>query len=116
MSDPAASIAEPSAAENAETFNRHLKGYVFIGSLQVLFTFVAVILSFVVVETHAKIIAVLLAAAANAAIVAGIQMHLKGEKAFIWRFLFFTGVFFVALFFLSLFHWFDPIAGSTIHH
>lgn len=117
MSEPvAASPSIETSAENAEAFNRHLKGYLFVGGLQVLFTIVAVILSFAVVGTKAKIVSVLLAASVNALIVAFIQMHLKGEKPFIWRFLFFTGVFFVMLFFLSLFHWFDPIHGSNIHH
>lgn len=118
MSDTtaAAPASDASAAENAESFHRHFKGYLFIGSLQILFTFVAVILSFVVVEMHAKIVSVLLAASINAAIVALIQMHLKSEKAMIFRFLFFTAIFFVAIFFLSLLHWFDPIVGSHIHH
>jgi heme/copper-type cytochrome/quinol oxidase subunit 4 len=116
MSDTTAPAPATSSAEDVEAFNRHLKGYLFVGGLQVLFTIIAVILSFVIVGTSAKIIAVLLAASINAAIVAGIQMHLKGEKAIIWRFLFFTGIFFFVLFFLSLFHWFDPITGSNIHH
>lgn len=118
MSDHAATVPAPEASksEDVEAFNRHLKGYLFIGGLQVVFTFVAVILSFVVVPTPAKIASVLLAASINAAIVALIQMHLKREKALIWRFLLFTGIFFFVLFFLSLLHWYDPVPGSLIHH
>jgi hypothetical protein len=114
---PAApSPSETPSAENVEAFNRHLKGYIFIGGLQVLFTFVAVIFSFVFTETSTKITAVLLAASINAAIVAFIQMHLKGEKPLIWRFLYFTGIFFFVLFFLTLLYHSDPIKGSFIHY
>jgi len=116
MSDITAPANETPSAENVEAFNRHLKGYVFIGGLQVLFTFVAVIFSFVFTETATKMSAVLLAASINAAIVAFIQMHLKGEKPFIWRFLYFTAIFFFFLFFLTLLHHGDPIAGSVIHY
>jgi len=107
---------ETSSAEGVEAFNRQLKGYLFIGGLQVLFTFVAVACSFIFIETRTKIVVVLIAASINAGIVALIQMHLKTEKALIWRFLYFTGIFFVVLFFLTLLHWFDPIEGSIIHH
>ena len=97
-------------------FNKHSKSYIFIGGVQVAFTIVTVALSFLPIGTPLKILAVLLAASGNACVVGAIQMHLKSEKATIWRFLFFTGIFLVVLFGLSLLHWYDPIVGTSHTH
>jgi hypothetical protein len=45
--------------------------------------------------------------------VAAIFMHLKGEKAMIWKFLFFTMFFVAGLFLLTLLHYADPIGGHA---
>ena len=42
-------------------------------------------------------------------------MHLKGEKATVWRFLYFTAFFVTGLFLLTYFHWADPIWGTTLN-
>jgi len=110
-------IAETApSAEALSDFNKHFKSYINIGGVQVAFTVVTVALAFIVGPTAPKIITVLLAAAANACVVAAIQMHLKSEKATIWRFLFFTGLFLVVLFGLTLLAWSDPIHGTSHTH
>lgn len=106
-------VTTPAALED---FNKHLKNYIVIGGVQVAFTIVTVALSFLPFSTGLKIVSVLLAAAANACVVGAIQMHLKSEKATIWRFLFFTGLFLIVLFGLTLLAWSDPIAGTSHTH
>lgn len=107
----------PITPEQAQEFSRHVKSYLTVGAIQIAFTLVAVILAFIPFASGStKIIAVLLAASANAVVVAAIQMHLKSEKKTIWNFLFFTGVFFVVLFGLTLLAWSDPIAGTSHTH
>jgi heme/copper-type cytochrome/quinol oxidase subunit 4 len=106
----------PSPTE-LKDFNKHFKNYIAIGVVQVIFTIVTVGLGFIPFGSiPVTIIAVLLTASANAAVVAAIQMHLKSESATIWRFLFFTGLFLVILFGLTLFHWSDPIVGTSHTH
>ena len=48
----------------------------------------------------------------KAGLVAAIFMHLKGERATIWRFLIFTAIFAAGLFLLTWLHEADPIQGT----
>jgi heme/copper-type cytochrome/quinol oxidase subunit 4 len=103
--------------EQVQEFNRHVKGYLTVGAVQIVFTVIAVVLAFWPFEHRStSIIAVLLAAAINAVVVALIQMHLKSENKTIWNFLLFTGIFLCVLFGLTLLAWSDPIIGTQHTH
>ena|SRR6187402_2731906 len=99
--------------EHAHELNKHIKGYLMIGGVQILFSIATVIASFAITATVAKTVAVLLAATANGTLVAGILMHLKDEKKTIWKFLIFTGIFFFILFFLTYLARTDGIMGAS---
>jgi heme/copper-type cytochrome/quinol oxidase subunit 4 len=119
MSDSHASqpAAPAPVSSDAQDVGKHIKGYLMIGFLQILFSFGTVALSYVkFASSGVKIIAVLLAAAANASLVAGILMHLKDEKQMIWKFLIFTGIFFVVIFALTYLAYSDPIAQTLHNH
>jgi len=120
MSDTTATtpVAETTITpEQVQEFNRHVKGYLAVGAVQIVFTLVAVALAFVPFASRAtSIISVLFVAAINAAVVAAIQMHLKSEKKTIWNFLLFTGIFLCVLFGLTLLAWSDPITGTSHTH
>jgi heme/copper-type cytochrome/quinol oxidase subunit 4 len=120
MSDTSAPtpIAEaPITAEQVQEFNRHVKRYLTVGVVQIVFTVFAVAISFFPFASRStSIIAVLLVASINAAVVAAIQMHLKSEKKTIWNFLLFTGIFLGVLFGLTLLTWSDPIIGTSHTH
>ena len=103
--------------EHAREINKHIKGYLKIGVVQVLFSLATVAVSFGNFRSTAMQVGLtLLAAAANGTLVAGILMHLKEEKRTIWKFLIFTGVFFFILFFLTYLARTDPIMETHHNH
>jgi heme/copper-type cytochrome/quinol oxidase subunit 4 len=103
--------------EQTQEINKHIKGYIKIGILQVIFSLVTVGVSYISFSSFgAKAVAVLLAACGNATLVAGILMHLKDEKRMIWKFLIFTGIFFFVLFGLTYLAHTDGIQGSSHTH
>lgn len=114
---PETSAHAPVSAQNAQEINKHIKGYIKIGVVQVVFSIVTVFISFAKFSSGAaQAIAVLLVAAANGSLVAAILMHLKDEKKTIWKVLIFTAVFFFVLFFLTYLARTDAIMGSSHNH
>src|SRR3984885_12130543 len=101
---------------------RHVKGYVYVGVLLIVFTGLTVFLSYVDFDKwfgghNWNIIVAIIVATFKAGLVAAIFMHLKQEKLTIWKFLLFTAFFCAGLFLLTLFNWADPIfAPSHTHH
>jgi caa(3)-type oxidase subunit IV len=120
MSDshaPVQTSEAPVSPEQAQEISRHIKGYLKIGALQVIFSLVTVAVSYVNFRTGGtKILLTMLAACGNATLVAAILMHLKDEKKTIWKFLIFTGVFFFVLFFLTWLARTDEILGAIHNH
>lgn len=114
---PQSAASDEVTPEQVQEINKHIKGYLKIGVLQVVFSIVTVAISFINFSSFgAKAITVLLAASGNATLVAGILMHLKDEKRTIWKFLIMTGVLFFLLFFLTYLAHTDGISGSTHTH
>jgi caa(3)-type oxidase subunit IV len=101
-------------SHDAEHVAKHVRGYIFIGLVLFVLTGVTVGLSYVDFGSHSRNIVVgMIVATFKAGLVAAIFMHLKGERATIWRFLFFTAIFVAGLFLLTLLHEVDPIPGTT---
>src|SRR3954468_18834818 len=103
---------EASDHDHAHDVSKHVKGYLMVGGLLILFTFITVALSYVnfdkMIGGHGwNIIIAMIVATFKAGLVAAIFMHLKGEKWTIWKFLLFTAFFCSGLFFLTLFHYAD---------
>jgi cytochrome c oxidase subunit 4 len=103
--------------DEAEHVAKHVRGYLYVGALLLVFTLITVALSYVDFDKmfggHGwNIIIAMIVATFKAGLVAAIFMHLKGERATIWRFLFFTAIFFAGLFLLTWLHEVDPIMGT----
>ncbi len=124
MSDSSATNTHsPAVSEehshDAEHIAKHLKGYLVVGGILLFFTLITVWLSYVdfdrmFAKKGANFLIAMIVATFKVSLVGAIFMHLKGEKATIWRFLFFTAFFVTGLFLLTLFAWSDPI-WSTNH-
>jgi cytochrome c oxidase subunit 4 len=103
--------------DDAAHVSKHVRMYLVIGALLVLFTGLTVGLSYVDFGSReANIVIAMILATIKAGMVAAIFMHLKEERITIWRFLIFTGIFVCGLFFLTFLHWWDPIMGSLRTH
>jgi cytochrome c oxidase subunit IV len=101
------------AHSDAHDVSKHIRAYLLIGGLLLLFTGITVWLSYVDFGSpKANIVVAMIVATFKASLVAAIFMHLKGEKATIWRFLIMTAFFAAGLFFLTYLHWADPIFGT----
>jgi len=91
--------------------SKHVKKYLLVGALLLVFTGITVFLSYVDFGSVKANIAVgMLVATIKATLVAAIFMHLSSEKKLIYRVLVFTAFFALALFFLTYLHWYDPIS------
>jgi cytochrome c oxidase subunit 4 len=102
-----AHAAEHNAADHV---NAHVKGYLLVGGLLMVFTFITVGLSYVNFGTpQANIVVALIVASIKASLVALIFMHLKSEKWTIYRFLLITVFFAIGLFALTALAFSDPI-------
>lgn len=123
---PAATAAhseEPHAHhghDDAAHVAKHLRGYLYVGALLLIFTLITVGLSYVdfdhILGGHGwNMIIGMIVATFKATLVAAIFMHLKGERATIWRFLIFTAIFAAGLFFLTWLHQSDPIMGTRLN-
>jgi len=116
---PAPHIHDVNApGHDAEHMAKHVKGYLVVGLLLILLTGFTVFLSYVNFDKYLpghgwNIIVGMIVATFKAGLVAAIFMHLKGERATIWRFLFFTAIFVSGLFFLTYLHYWDPIGGHA---
>ena len=114
MSDPHASTSTGAAHDDAHDVSKHVRGYLIVGALLLVFTLITVGLSYVDFGSHsANVIVAMIVATFKAGMVAAIFMHLKGEKWTIWKFLLFTAFFCAGLFFLTLLHYADPIFGTS---
>jgi cytochrome c oxidase subunit IV len=105
--------------DHAHDVAKHVKGYLMVGGLLIVFTGITVALSYLDFDewfgVHgSNFVIAMIVATFKAGLVAAIFMHLKGEKWMIWKFLLFTAFFCAGLFFLTLLHWIDPIFGT--HH
>ena len=121
----ASSVAPPNTHghhDDAAHVQAHVNTYLKIGGLLVLFTVITVWLSyfdFGVIfgappgDKKWNIIVALIVATFKVSLVAAYFMHLKEEKATIWRFLIVTVFFVSGLFFLTLLHEKDPIQGTN---
>lgn len=109
---PAASEAAAAhpAHDHDHDVSKHVKKYLAVGGLLLLFTIITVALSYVNLGSHKANMAVgMLVATFKAGLVATIFMHLSAEKKLIYRVLIFTGLFVLALFWLTYLAWYDPI-------
>lgn len=94
--------------EYAHGIRRHVRGYLMVGAVLLLFTGITVALSYVHFGTQKANIAVaMLVAAFKAGLVGAIFMHLAAEKRLIYRILIFTGFFVLGLFWLTFLAWYD---------
>lgn len=90
--------------------SKHVKKYLMVGGLLLLFTLITVGLSYVDFGSAKANMAIgMLVATFKAGLVAMIFMHLSAEKQLIYRILIFTGFFVFGLFWLTYLHWYDPI-------
>ncbi len=91
----------------------HLGLYWGIGGALIFLTGVTVWLSYIDFGSPVRnIVIAMLVATFKVSLVGAIFMHLKGEKATIWRFLYFTAFFVAGLFLLTALAWVDPIFGT----
>ena len=113
-----APVADHDHSHDAAHIAKHLKGYLVIGGVLIVFTVITVALSYVnfdkMIGHSWNFIIAMIVATFKVSLVGAIFMHLKGEKATIWRFLFFTAFFVAGLFLLTLLAWGDPIFST--HH
>jgi caa(3)-type oxidase subunit IV len=109
-------VAEPDHAHDAEHMAKHLRGYLIVGAVLIVFTGITVALSYYdfdhKIGKGANFIIAMIVATFKVSLVGAIFMHLKGEKWTIWRFLLFTMFFVAGLFVFSLLHWYDPIFST----
>ena len=89
----------------------HVKKYLIVGALLLVFTIITVALSYVDFGSAKANIAIgMLVATFKAGLVAAIFMHLNAERKLIYRVLIFTVFFVAALFWLTYLHWYDPVS------
>ena len=90
--------------------SKHIRGYLIVGALLLIFTCITVALSYVNFGTQkANIIVAMAVATIKAGLVAAIFMHLKSERWTIFQFLIFTVFFVTGLFLLTALAYYDPI-------
>jgi cytochrome c oxidase subunit 4 len=90
--------------------SKHIRKYLMVGGLLLIFTLITVGLSYVDFGSHkANMTIGMLVATFKAGLVAAIFMHLSAEKQLIYRILLFTVFFVLGLFWLIYLHWYDPI-------
>ena len=91
--------------------SKHVKKYLMVGALLMVFTLITVGLSYVDFGSMKANMAIgMLVATFKAGLVAAIFMHLTSERQLIYRILIFTVFFVLGLFWLTYLHWYDPIA------
>jgi caa(3)-type oxidase subunit IV len=98
------------AHDDHHDVGKHVRKYLMVGALLMIFTIITVALSYFDFGSHKANIAVgMLVATFKAALVAAIFMHLSAEKQLIYRVLLFTVFFVLGLFWLTYLHWYDPV-------
>jgi caa(3)-type oxidase subunit IV len=113
----------PGSAEHAHgDYWHHVRPYLMVGAALFIFTIITVGLSYVDFDhmfgSHGNNMKIGLAVATlKVGLVGAWFMHLKSERATIWRPLLFTFFFFLGLLLLSLLAYSDPIfSTSHTHH
>lgn len=105
--------ADPHAVPDehgAHNVAKHVRKYLMVGVVLVVFTGITVWLSYVDFGSQKLNITVaMIVATFKAGMVAAIFMHLSNEKQLIYRVLIFTAFFVLGLFFLTYLAWYDPI-------
>lgn len=119
MSDTHAPAAAAHDHDHAHDVSKHVRGYLMVGLLLLVFTGITVGLAYVDFDKFLgghgwNIIIAMIVATFKAGLVAAIFMHLKGERWMIWKFLLFTAFFCAGLFFLTWLHYYDPIFGTEL--
>ena len=111
MNNPPDVSPDPAEHEEyAHNVQKHVKGYLLVGGLLLVFTALTVGLSYWDFGSRKANIAVaMLLATVKAGLVGAIFMHLLAEKRLVYRVLIFTGLFVIALFWLTYLAWYDPI-------
>jgi caa(3)-type oxidase subunit IV len=90
--------------------SKHVRGYLLVGAVLLIFTVLTVALSYVHLGSQKANVAVaMLVATFKAGLVAYIFMHLSAEKKLIYQILIFTAIFVFGLFWLTLLAWYDPV-------
>jgi caa(3)-type oxidase subunit IV len=98
------------AHDDHHDVGKHVRKYLMVGALLMVFTIITVALSYFDFGSHKANIAVgMLVATFKAGLVAAIFMHLSAEKQLIYRVLIFTVFFVLGLFWLTYLHWYDPV-------
>ncbi len=105
---PGAAAAE--AHDDHHDVSKHVRKYLMVGALLLIFTIITVALSYVDLGSMKANVAVgMLVATFKAGLVAAIFMHLSAERKMVYRILLFTVAFVLALFWLTYLAWYDPI-------
>jgi len=128
--DPHAPVDPHAPPANIHEIEHHIGLYWKVGGILLLATFITVGLAYVnfakwpvlpslfsiigIHGDHINMAVGILVASAKVTLVGAIFMHLKEEKATIWRFLYFTAFFVMGLFLLFWLAYADPIFGT--HH
>lgn len=111
---PQTATAEADASiqeDHEQHVAQHLKKYLMVGGLLLVFTIITVALSYVDFGSAKANMAIgMLVATFKAGLVAAIFMHLSAEKKLIYRILIFTVIFVAGLFWLTYLAWYDPIS------
>lgn len=90
---------------------KHVRKYLMVGGLLLVFTAITVGLSYVDFGSQKANMAIgMLVATFKAGLVAAIFMHLSAERKLIYNILIFTAFFVLGLFWLTYLHWYDPIS------
>ncbi|CAN5143553.1 hypothetical protein BH20VER2_BH20VER2_05590 [soil metagenome] len=90
--------------------SKHIKKYLMVGGLLMIFTIITVALSYFDFGSHKANIAVgMLVATFKAGLVAAIFMHLSAERHLVYQILIFTTFFVLGLFWLTYLAWYDPV-------
>ena len=101
---------EPSGHDDHHDVSKHVRKYLMVGALLLVFTLITVGLSYVDFGSAKANMAIgMLVATFKAGLVAAIFMHLSSEKQLIYRILLFTVFFVLGLFWLTYLHWYDPV-------
>src|SRR5438552_3872610 len=96
--------------DSGHDVGKHVRGYLLVGAILLLFTGITVGLSYVNFGTQkANMLIAMAVATFKAGLVAAIFMHLKNERWTIFQFLIFTIFFALGLFLLTGLAYHDPI-------
>ncbi len=116
----AKSPAEPLAADSGghhadEHFDKHIKLAIGVFLALLVLTVATVLASYIHLGHMGNIVLALIVATFKATLVAGVFMHLIGEKRVVFQVLIFAFIFFAGLIALTLFTYGDSVDPSRVH-